>query len=70
MAEIKCMFTQVFGFNPLSPTSDQDRFSPHTLSTIWSRQVMRIKNDMNKEIIGWSNSKFSKLTSHKLYGRQ
>ena len=31
---------------------------------------MRIKNDMNKEIIGWSNSKFSKLTSHKLFGKQ
>ena len=35
--------------NPLSPPCDQDR------------QVMRIKKIIN---VGWSNSKFSKLTSH------
>ena len=35
-----------------------------------SRQVMRIKKRIKKGIIGWSNSKFSNLTSHKLYGRQ
>ena len=29
--------------NPLSPTSDQDRISPHTISIIPSRHVMRIK---------------------------
>ena len=29
--------------NPLSPTSDQDRISPYTISTISSGQVMRIK---------------------------
>ena len=29
--------------NPLSPTSDQDRIYPYTISTISSRQVMRRK---------------------------
>ena len=48
---------------PSSPTSDQDRISPYTISTISSRQVMRIKKNINQGIIGWSNSKFSKLTS-------
>ena len=31
---------------------------------------MRIKKDINKGIISWSNTKFSKLTSQKLYDRQ
>ena len=57
-------------FNPLSPTGDLDRSSPYIISMISSRQVIRIKKNINWEIIGWSNSKFSKLTSHKLYGRQ
>ena len=35
-----------------------------------SRQVIRIKKNVNKGIISWSNTKFSKLTSKKLYGRQ
>ena len=30
-------------FNPLTPTSDQDRVSPYTSDTTWSRQVMRKK---------------------------
>ena len=30
-------------FNPLTPTSDQDRISPYNINTISSRQVMRIK---------------------------
>ena len=34
-------------FNPLSPTSDPDRISPYTISTISSRQVMRIKKNIN-----------------------
>ena len=34
----------VSNLNPLSPTSDQDRISPYTVSTISSGQVMRIKN--------------------------
>ena len=53
----------------LSPTSDQDRISPNTISTISSGQVMRKKKDQF-EVIGWSNSKFSKLTLHELYGRR
>ena len=57
-------------FNTLSPTGDLDRSSPYVISMISSRQVIRIKKNINWGIIGWSNSKFSKLTSHKLYGRQ
>ena len=33
----------IASFNPLVPNSDQDRISPYTISTISSRQVMRIK---------------------------
>ena len=40
------------------------------LLTISSRQVMRIKKNIDKGIISWSNTKFSKLTSQELYGRQ
>ena len=43
----------------IHPLSCQDRISPYTISTISSRQVMRIKRNINKEIIGGSNSKFS-----------
>ena len=46
--------------------SDQDRISCHNIKTISSRQVMRVK----KNIIGWSNTKLSKLISQELYGRQ
>ena len=38
---------QVDSINPLSPTSDQERISPYTISTISSRQVMRIKKNIN-----------------------
>ena len=61
--ELKCL-------NPLTPMSDQDRISPYNINTISSRQVMRIKKNINKGIISWSNTKFSKLTSQELYGRQ
>ena len=57
-------------FNLLSPMSDQDRISPYNVITISSRQVMRIKKNIDKGIISWSNTKFSKLTSEELYGRQ
>ena len=50
-------------FTPLSPGCDQDRISPYTISTISSRQVMRIKKI---SIIGGTNSKFSKLALYKL----
>ena len=55
---------------PLTPISDQDRISPYSINTVSSRQVMRIKKNINKGNIGWSNTKFSKLTSRELYGRQ
>ena len=34
-------------FNLLSPMSDQDRISPYNVITISSRQVMRMKKNMN-----------------------
>ena len=37
---------------PLIPMSDQDRFSPYFINTISSRQVKRIKKNINCEIIG------------------
>ena len=50
--------------------SDQDKISPYNIDTISSRQVMRIKKNISQGIISWSNTKFSKLTSQELYGRQ
>ena len=47
-----------------------DRISPYNIDTISSKQVMRIKKNINYRIINWSNTKFSKLTSEELYGRQ
>ena len=44
--------------------------SPYNISTISSSQVMRINKSINKGIISWSNTKFSKLTSQELYGAQ
>ena len=44
------------GFNPFTPTSDQDVVSPFNVNTISSRQVMRIKKNINKGIISWSNT--------------
>ena len=38
-------------FNLLSPMSDQDRISPYNIITISSRQVMRIKKNIDKGII-------------------
>ena len=55
-------------FNPLTPTSDQYRISPYNIKTISSRQVMRIKKIISEGILSWSNTKFSKLTPHELYG--
>ena len=34
-------------FNPVSSTSDLDRISPYTINTISSREVMRIKKNIN-----------------------
>ena len=52
--------------NPSTPVSDQDRISPYNIEQT---------SDENKEkyqlgIISWFNTKFFKLTSQELYGRQ
>ena len=36
-----------YELNPLTPMSDQDRISPYNIHTISSRQVMRIKKNIN-----------------------
>ena len=38
-------------FKPLTPMSDQDKISPYNIDTISSRQVMRIKKNINQGII-------------------
>ena len=48
--------------NPLTPRSDQDRISPYNTNTISTRQVMRVKETINLEIISWSNTRFFELT--------
>ena len=40
-----------FSLNPLTPMSDQDRISPYNCNTISTRQVMRIKKNINLGII-------------------
>ena len=50
-------------FNPLTPISDQDRIPPYNIKTISSRQVIRMKKNISWGIIGWSNTRSSKLTS-------
>ena len=40
--------------------NDQDRISPYNINTISIRIVMRLENNINKEIISWLNTKFSK----------
>ena len=49
MAKITCNGTteKKMLFNLLSPMSDQDRISPYNVITISSRQVMRIKKNIN-----------------------
>ena len=47
--------------------SDQDRISPYIINTISSKQVMRIKKNINQGIISQSNATFSDLTSLELY---
>ena len=34
-------------FNPLTPMSDQDRISPYNIYTISTKEVMRIKKNIN-----------------------
>ena len=50
-------------FNPLTPMNDQDRISSYNINTISTRQVMRIKKNINLGIISWTITKFSELTS-------
>ena len=57
-----CRFKYCQTFNLFPSVSDQDRISRYNSNTISSRQVMRIKTNMNKGIVSWSNTKFSKLT--------
>ena len=42
--------------------SDQDRISPYNINTIPTREVMKLKENINLGIISWSNNKFSKQT--------
>ena len=56
--------------NHLTPMNDQDRISTYNINTMSSRQEMRIWKNINYRIISWLNTKFSKLTSLELYGRQ
>ena len=49
----------LFILKPLTP------ISPNNINTI----ANRIKKNIYKEIVSWSNAKFSKLTSQELYGR-
>ena len=51
--------------HPLTPMSDQDRISPYNINTISSRQVMRIKKNIQEDPRR-SKTKFSKLTSQEL----
>ena len=66
------MFFKSFysSFNPLTPTTDQNRTSFYNFYTILSRQVMKMKKTITQGIIIWYENKFSKLTSKKLYGIQ
>ena len=50
---------------PLTPMSHQDKNSPYNINTISTRQVMRIKKNINLGMISWSNTKFSELTLYK-----
>ena len=45
-------------FNPSIPSNDQDRLSPYNINTLSSRQVMRIRKNINYGIICRSSSNF------------
>ena len=49
-----CLFTNYLllsgAYNPLIPMSDQERISPYNINTLPSRQVVRIKTNMNQSI--------------------
>ena len=48
--------------NTLIPMSERDRISLYNINTISTRQVMRIKKNINLGIIHRSNAEFSELT--------
>ena len=48
--------------NTLTPMSEHDRISLYNINTISTRQVTRIKKNVNLGIIRRSNAKFSELT--------
>ena len=45
--------------NPFNAVNDQERISPYNISTISSRQVMRIQKNINQGIISRSSTSFS-----------
>ena len=45
-------FNNILELTLLIPMSDQDRISPYNINTISTRQVMRIKKNINLGIIG------------------
>ena len=60
LTDLKCLKLSTT-FNPITPMSDQDRIFPYNINTTLTRQVMRIKKNINLGIISWSNTKFSEL---------
>ena len=67
-----CSFNSGWGrkLNPLALISDKDRISPDNINITSSRQLMRVKKNINLGITSWPNTKFSRLTSQELYSRQ
>ena len=59
LVECICQGTVYRFLNPLTPISNQNRISLYNINTISTRQVMRIKKNIN--------TKFSKLTLYELY---
>ena len=57
-----CKLVEQFYFNPLTPISDQDRISPYIINTLSTREVMRIKKNIDLGLISWFDTKFSELT--------
>ena len=51
LVECICRGTVYRFLNPLTPISDQNRISLYNINTISTRQVMRIKKNINLEIV-------------------
>ena len=51
LVECICQGTVNRFLNPLTPISDQNRISLYNINTISTRQVMRIKKNINLEIV-------------------